>query len=94
NYGRESITIAVETDQAGYLVLADAYYPGWQATLDEQPVPIERANYAFRAVYVPAGQHLVRFEFDPWTWKVGLALSGLTGLALGLWLAVVWFKTS
>lgn len=94
DYGRESLTIAVETDQAGYLVLADAYYPGWQATLNEQPAPIERANYAFRAVYVPAGQHLVRFEFDPWTWKVGLALSGLTGLALGLWLAGVWFKTS
>lgn len=89
-YGLETLTIAVETDQPGYLVLSDAYYPGWQATLDAQPAPIERANYAFRAVYVPAGQHLVRFVFEPWTWKVGLAVSGLTLLILCLWLGLAW----
>ena len=62
-----------------------AYYPGWRATVDGQPAPIERANYAFRAVYVPAGQHTVQFVFDPLIWKVGLAVSGLTLLGLVGW---------
>ncbi len=84
-YDLHTITIAVETDQPGYLVLPDAYYPGWQATIDGQPEPIRRANYAFRAVYVPAGQHTVQFVFDPVIWKVGLAISGLTLLGLVVW---------
>ena len=77
-YDLHTITLAVATDQPGYLVLPDAYYPGWQATVDGQPEPIRRANYAFRTVYVPAGQHTVQFVFDPLIWKVGLVVSGLT----------------
>ncbi len=92
-YDLHTVTLAVETDQPGYLVLADAYYPGWQATLDSQPTPIWRANYAFRAVYVPAGQHTVQFVFDPVIWKVGVAVSGITLLSLLGWLGWRWRKT-
>ncbi len=84
-YAPETVTVAVTTDQPGYLVLADAYYPGWQATVDGQPAPIERANYAFRAVAVPAGSHTVQFRFDPPVWKVGLTVSAVTLLALLGW---------
>jgi uncharacterized membrane protein YfhO len=87
-----TVTIAVETDQPGYLVLPDAYYPGWQATVDGQPQPIWRANYAFRAVYVPAGQHTVQFVFDPLIWKVGLVVSGMTLLVLLGWAGLTWRK--
>jgi hypothetical protein len=77
-YELHTVTIAVQTDQPGYLVLSDAYYPGWQATLDGKPTSIYRANYAFRAVHVPAGEHTVQFTFNPLIWKVGLVISGLT----------------
>ncbi len=92
-YDLHTVTIAVETDQPGYLVLPDAYYPGWRATLDSQPTPIWRANYAFRAVYVPAGKHTVQFVFDPLIWKVGLVVSGVTLLGLLGWLGWRWRKT-
>jgi len=84
-YGTNTVTVAVETDQAGYLVLSDAWYPGWQATVDGRPEPVYRANYAFRAVYVPAGDHTVRFTFEPLWWKIGLGVSGITLLVLLLW---------
>jgi hypothetical protein len=84
-YDLNTVTIALATDQPGYLVLSDAYYPGWRATVDGQPAPIERANYAFRAVYVPEGQHTVQFVFDPWLWKVGLLISGITLVVLLGW---------
>lgn len=84
-YETNRVTIGVETDQPGYLVLSDAYYPGWRAEVDGQPEPIRRANYAFRAVYVPAGQHTVQFVFDPPVWKLGLVVTLLTLVALLSW---------
>lgn len=84
-YDIHEVTIAVETGQPGYLVLSDAYYPGWQATVDGRPEPIQRANYAFRAVYVPAGEHTVQFRFEPSLWKIGLSISGGTLAALLAW---------
>ena len=91
-YDLHTVTVAVDSNQAGYLVLSDAYYPGWRATVDGRPESIHRANYAFRAVYVPAGQHTVQFLFDPWLWKVGLSLSGITLLFLIGWGGRRWLK--
>ncbi len=84
-YRTNTVTVAVTTDQPGYLVLSDAWYPGWQATVDDQAEPVRRANYAFRAVYVPAGEHTVRFVFEPLLWKVGAIISGVTLLILLMW---------
>ncbi|MCB0195396.1 MAG: YfhO family protein [Anaerolineae bacterium] len=94
DYEIHRVAVAVETDQPGYLVLSDAYYPGWRATVDQQPATIERANYAFRAVTVPAGRHTVEFIFDPPIWKIGLAMSGVTALVLLGWAGWRWKKTA
>lgn len=50
----------------GWLVLSDLDFPGWQAQLDGEELPIHRANGMFRAVCVPAGEHHLRFVFRPW----------------------------
>jgi hypothetical protein len=90
-YAINRVEIGVETDQPGYLVLSDAYYPGWQATVNNEPAPIRRANYAFRAVYVPPGRHIVRFVFQPLIWKIGLITSGVTLLCLLVWAGVRYY---
>ncbi len=84
-YEPERVSVGVTTDAPGYLVLADAYYPGWQATVDGAPAIIERANYAFRAVLVSPGEHTVEFVFAPTIWRLGLAISGAALLALLGW---------
>lgn len=84
NYGAQRVDVGVKTDSAGYLVLSDAWYPGWRATVDGVDVPVLRANYAFRAVPVPAGEHRVRMEFSPRSWIIGLWLSGLVILFLAI----------
>ncbi len=81
-YDLHTVEIGLQTNAPGYLFLSDAYYPGWQAQVDGKPAPLYRANYAFRAVPVLAGQHTVRFEFKPLSWRIGLAISGITLLAL------------
>lgn len=78
----QTIDVSVETEE--WLVVAATYYPGWTAAVDGVPAPIERANLAFRAVRVPAGQHTVTFSYQP-GWLVpalALSLAGLAGLAV------------
>ena len=78
-------TYAVRADVAvpSLLVYADTYYEGWRAYVDDREVEIVRANHAFKAVRVDPGQHVVRFVFDPWTfrWGAGITLAGLAIVA-------------
>jgi hypothetical protein len=77
---------AMPTD--GYLVLSDAWYPGWKATVNGQPAPVYRANVMFRAVPIPAGKSAIVFYFEPDLWYIGMAFGGL---AWGLWgIAMIW----
>lgn len=48
--------------------------------MDGEPATIVRAHYALRAVRVPAGEHRVRFEYRPWSVRIGIAAS-VAGLA-------------
>jgi len=77
-YSAERVVVEVDTGGGGYLVLTDAHYPGWQATLDGQQVSILRADVLFRAVRVPAGSHTVEFRYRPRTFQAGAAISVLT----------------
>jgi uncharacterized membrane protein YfhO len=66
-------------------VLTDAFFPGWQATVDGQPAAIVRADFALRGVSVPAGRHQVVFEYTPASFRLGAAISGGALLVLTIW---------
>jgi hypothetical protein len=76
------IEIEANLAEAGYLVLLDTYYPGWIATDNGDTTPIYRANYIGRAVFLPAGDHTVRFEYRPLSFRLGLLLAGLMLVAI------------
>jgi hypothetical protein len=84
--GYEPNRVEVETDSPahGLLVLTDQYYPGWRASVDGEPTPLYRTDYAFRGVLVPAGRHRVAFTYRPLSWLLGAA-----GSALGLVITVM-----
>jgi hypothetical protein len=81
-FGANSLTVHAEAIADGYLVLSEVFYPGWVATVDGASTRIERANYAFRAVYLPEGSHEVRLRYTPSTWRWGLLACALTWAAL------------
>jgi O-antigen/teichoic acid export membrane protein len=97
-YTANEVFVDVNLSDRGWLVLGDAYFPGWKAFLRpfgdeesaEQEIPLYRANSAFRTVYLPeAGQWTVRFVYSPMSFKLGLYISFLalmaTLLLCGYW---------
>jgi len=86
---RTPLRVAVHVDAAaeGVLVLSDAYYPGWKATVDGAEANVFPVNYALRGVVVPKGPHTVEFHYRPLSFCAGMAMS-ITALFAGLALAI------
>ena len=83
SYENSRVLCRVKAPSEGYLVLLDSFYPGWRANVDGREAAISQANFAFRAVPVPAGDHSVEFRFAPRTFYIGLAIT-LATLTAGL----------
>jgi hypothetical protein len=81
-YSSTRVVIDVHAAEDCLLVLCDQYYPGWRATVDGRPTPVNPAYHAFRCVYVPAGDHRVEFFYFPASFRAGLAMSTATLLAM------------
>ena len=82
-----TVRIPVALPQPGWVLLADTDYPGWEADVDGVPTPVWRADYAFRAVAVEAGEHTVTFCYRPRAFKLGWQISAVAMLVwLGAWL--------
>ncbi|MEZ4489163.1 MAG: hypothetical protein R3F51_16385 [Cyanobacteriota/Melainabacteria group bacterium] len=81
--GASKVVVRLNQKEAGLLILSEINYPGWKAFLDDREVPVINANYAFRAVFVPAGSHSVLYKYSPDSFKAGLALFAL-GLLMTL----------
>ncbi len=71
-------------DAPAFLVVADAWLPGWTATLDGRPQPIHRVQHMLRGVALPAGTHRLRMTYEPEGWAAGLRWSRIAWV---LWLA-------
>jgi hypothetical protein len=87
------VTVSVQMETPGLVVLADLWDKGWKAYLNGQPVPILRADHAVRGVVVPAGATTLEFRYESASFVLGLCLSGLAAVILLGWLgAVVWTR--
>jgi hypothetical protein len=88
-YRPNRVEIDTGCGPAGYLVLADVWFPGWVCEVDGQPAEVYRANYLFRAVKLPAGARRAVFRFAPasvwWGERISVTAAvgvlGLCGLA-------------
>ncbi|MFA5337248.1 MAG: YfhO family protein, partial [Candidatus Omnitrophota bacterium] len=87
-YEPNKVIINTVAGEQGFLVLLDCYYPGWQAFVDGNPAKIFKANYIFRAVRIPAGKHIVKFIYNPVSFKIGLGIS-VSVLLCGIILCVI-----
>jgi hypothetical protein len=86
-HGPHVVEVRAVTDRPAFLVLTDTWYPGWTARVDGGPTRLWRANHAFRAVSLPAGEHRVEFRYEPAWLTLGLAISGLSLAGVGVMVA-------
>ncbi len=76
------VPIRVEDTRPGMLVLADAFYPGWKATVDGENTEIYAVDGMLRGVLLDEGSHDVEFSYKPRSLKTGMIVSGLALLAI------------
>lgn len=74
-YSANEVVIQTKADHNALLVLSDTYYPGWKAYVDGEQKEIFQTNVCQRAVEVPSGEHVVRFEFESPTVKAGFEIT-------------------
>jgi hypothetical protein len=72
--------LEAENDADAFLVLSEAYYPGWSAEVDGKPAEVLPANHLIQAVRLPAGKHVVRFAYRSRFLGAGAAIAFLAAL--------------
>jgi hypothetical protein len=77
-----SVSLRVRAPGRALLVLTDAWYPGWKASVDGAPAPLRRVNWHFMGVEVGPGEHDVRFDYRPRGIGAAAVVSALSLLAL------------
>jgi hypothetical protein len=85
----DELALRVDAAAPAFVVVADAWFPGWRASLDGRDVPLWRVNHSLRGVAVASGRHELRMRYRPEGWDAALPV---TRAALLLWLvsALAW----
>jgi Bacterial membrane protein YfhO len=77
------------SEGGGRFVLIEQFYPGWRASIDGNPTPIERWHDAFQSVMIPPGAHQVRFTFRSGSLRLGAIVSVVSMIGLVLFVTAL-----
>lgn len=80
-YDANNMTIDAMLMADGFLVVTDSFDAGWKAYVDSREVPVNCANYIFKAVKVSKGKHQIQFRFEPPFMRRGLLIAIIAFLA-------------
>jgi hypothetical protein len=85
SYEANRLELNVTTESPGLLVLSEAEYPGWRATVNGRSAPILKVDGALRGIQVGSGPNRISLAYVPVSTYVGGALT----LLAFLWILVV-----
>ena len=80
------VQLSSQSNCRGLVILADTYFPGWQATVDGKAVKIYEPYGVLRGVVVDQGSHQIEYRFRPLSVQLGagFTLLGFIGAAFCL----------
>jgi len=87
----EELIFNVKNDKDGLLIVADSFYPGWQALVDGRQTTIYPANINQRAIFVKDGDHQIKLDFLPQSFVIGKKITSFFYLLwfIGLTVTIV-----
>lgn len=87
-YENENIELKAVASKNRLLFMSDVWYPAWQATIDGKPAEIYKADWAFRAIVVPAGSHMIVMTYHDSRYENGRMISLATNIIAILGLVI------
>lgn len=75
SYGENEMELKASMHEAGYLVLSEINYPGWNAYVNGQRASLLTGNRIFRVLPLPKGDHKIVIKFEPDSFWIGLIIS-------------------
>jgi hypothetical protein len=92
-YSPDRIELKTEITAPGWLVLSEIWYPGWQATVNGAPQPVEKVNGLLRGLYLSQpGSYQITMEYRPRSVLWGSWISGVT-VGLMILIGLFYFAT-
>ncbi|MDQ3239412.1 MAG: YfhO family protein, partial [bacterium] len=83
-YSPAKFIIKYTANSPSILQISDTYYPGWNASVDQEEIKVHKANFAFKAVEIPSGSHTVTFSFTPTYWDIGTKIAKAALATIGI----------
>jgi hypothetical protein len=80
----QHITLETTTNQDNILIIGQSYYPGWIATINNQPTQIIPANINQQALIVPKGTNIINLKFEPQSLKAGATITAISILIMAI----------
>ena len=74
------VRITANLECRGMVILTDAFYPGWRATVDGKSARIYQVYGGVRGVVVDAGTHVIEMRYRPWSVILGGLMTALAAL--------------
>lgn len=83
SYLPDVLTYKYSAKEEKMAIFSEIYYPaGWKAFIDGKETPYFRANYVLRGMILPAGDHEIKFSFEPASYYTGNKISLASSLLL------------
>lgn len=90
---KNGFTANVSRDKASLVFFSIPYDKGWSATVNGEPVEVEKVNVGFMAVEVGEGDSVIRFNYETPGLVTGIGITACTALIMLIYL-VVWLFVS
>jgi len=81
DFDLNKIKFRTNFSETKFLVYNDSFHNEWKCFMDNQKIDIHRANFAFKGIWIPAGEHIVYFHFGV-AWRYWLSYFLLAFYAL------------
>lgn len=90
SYDNSGFTAHITLEKDNLVFFSVPYESGWTATVNGEPVEVEKVNVGLMAVKAQAGDNVIRFEYETPGLRIGLYAGGGALLVLAVYVLICW----